>query len=357
MSEEEKISKESIGKTVGVVGELYPLLVNQDGKRLDGDHRAEWNPGWHTKTVQTKNRLEEIVVRLTAHHRRRVPKTETQTLVLEAAEELEKSGVEKTKVSTELARLLPYEDSYIRELLPNKYKEPGKVAAARLTEHPSWKKCEFCGTNTFEPQSFQNHTLCPECLKKAMINSEPFLHKFGILNHNKKVLEKKKVSDDQLSNLIACGKCGRSIGIVNAKAFEFEEGKPVDLCPNCYDKAVHSKAERSERVHPRVGAFEDVVRLAYEGRGIPKGLQNEFITLPFRFGDDVWYLPQGVLALRLNGKKAHEKRGDKDKKIVEALETLGVRVLDYTYENGSDKEKDEVLGLLEDKLKELGWKR
>jgi hypothetical protein len=137
---------------------------------------------------------------------------------------------------------------------------------------------------------------------------------------------------------------------MNAKNFD---GK--DLCPNCYDKSVHSKADRQARMHPAVSKFEDEVALGLQARKLPAGQQNEFITLPFLFGDRVWYLPKGVLALRLNGFEAHKKRSDKDEAIVNALETLGVRVVTYCFRSGSDAEKAEVLGLIEDKLKELGW--
>jgi hypothetical protein len=82
-------------KSIEKVGELYPVLENQEGKVLDGDHRIEANPRHHRKTIQTKNRIEEILVRLHAHHRRRIPQEETRALVAELALELEKEGNEK----------------------------------------------------------------------------------------------------------------------------------------------------------------------------------------------------------------------------------------------------------------------
>jgi len=224
--------------------------------------------------------------------------------------------------------------------------------SAQLTEQKKTATqlaiCEGCKTNRSNVSSWHERlNLCPDCMKEANVNPEKFEHIAG----QAKIVGKKKVSDEELSNLIICGGCGRSVGIMNAKNFD---GK--DLCPNCYDKAIHSKTERQERMHLGISKFEDLIALGLEQRKLPLGLQNEFIVLPFRFGDRVWYLPEGVLALRLNGEEAHRKRGDKDEKIVEALETLGIRVLTYTYKSMTEESKTEVLDLIEAKLGELGWK-
>jgi hypothetical protein len=250
-----------------------------------------------------------------------------------------------------LTELLPYTPGYVRELLSEEYKEPGKVEAGKGAWLTMQKPglCEGCKLSKSNVSLWENRLkLCDDCQREAKINPEKFLHIAGVKNG--KVPSKKKVPDEELSNLISCGQCGRSVGILNAKAYD---GK--DLCPSCYDKAIHSKTDRQARMQPGVSKFEDEVRLDLQAHGLPLGQQNDFITLPFKFSDSTWYLPKGVLALRLNGEAVHKKRGDKDKAIVQALETLGVRVLSYTYKSGSEAEKEEIRGLVEEKLKELGW--
>ena len=130
MSEEE-FSNENLAKTKDDE-ELYPVLVAEDGEVLDGKHRVEAKPKWHKKTVQAKTRLEKILVRVKAHYRRRVPREETQALILEVAHELEASGVECRTISSELANMMPYSAKYIQTLLPEKYKQPEKIEAGKI---------------------------------------------------------------------------------------------------------------------------------------------------------------------------------------------------------------------------------
>jgi len=176
MSEEE-FSLESLKKSEAVVKEIYPIIVNQEGKILDGLHRSKIKSDWHKKTVETKNRIEEILVRLHAHHRRRPTREETQALVLELAQELEKSGVPKENISTELIRVLPYSESYIQHLLPLEYKKPEKVEAGKVSAALEQQKvevekavslipCANCGVGTSEPKDWKGQQVCGLCFDK-----------------------------------------------------------------------------------------------------------------------------------------------------------------------------------------------
>jgi hypothetical protein len=158
----EDLTKDSLQKSVKIVGELYPVLTNQDGKILDGSHRIESNPKHYRKIVQTKNRTEEILVRVHAHHRRQVPQEETKAMLVELAKELEKDGIPKENVTAELYKLVPYTEQYVRRLLPEMYKQPEKVEAGRVGAQLTEQKLVSA---QLVAQVVKSKVQCPSCLK------------------------------------------------------------------------------------------------------------------------------------------------------------------------------------------------
>ena len=196
MSEEE-FSNENLAKTKDDE-ELYPVLVAEDGEVLDGKHRVEAKPNWHKKTVSAKSRLEKILVRLKAHYRRRVPREETQALITELALELEKSGISKENVATELVKILPYSERYILLLLPLEYKriekvEAGKIGAAifqqkiqNMTQIPECERCHI-RSSTVKPEQINGkpRNLCDKCSQHAKLHSEEVISHFRFLERAK----------------------------------------------------------------------------------------------------------------------------------------------------------------------------
>lgn len=158
----ENLTKDSLQKSIKIVGELYPVLENQNGKILDGSHRIESNPKHHRKTIQTKNRTEEILIRLHAHHRRQIPQEETKAMLLELATELEASRIECRTISAEIAKLTPYSDRYIQMLLPEKYKQPEKAEAGKAGAVISQQKSVSA---ELTPQTVKSKVPCPKCPK------------------------------------------------------------------------------------------------------------------------------------------------------------------------------------------------
>jgi hypothetical protein len=156
----EDLTKDSLQKSVKIVGELYPVLTNQDGKILDGSHRIESNPKHYRKIVQTKNRAEEILIRVHAHHRRQVPQEETKAMLIELAKELEKDGIPKENVTAELYKLVPYSERYVRLLLPEIYKQPEKVEAGRVGAQLTEQKLVSA---ELLPQTVKSKVACPKC--------------------------------------------------------------------------------------------------------------------------------------------------------------------------------------------------
>lgn len=197
MSEDQRFDAESLRKSIQQVGRLYPRLVNQDGKVLDGNHRADADKDWEVKVVPTENRFKELLVRAHAHHRRRVPQEETRALIEEMAEALVKDGVPTTEVATKLVDCLPYNENYVRRLIPEIYKNPvmsqlgQKGAEERVATISERKqtvkiqdtvKCDRCHVSTSTPVEWRNHQLCEPCHTKAEADPDGFNGYFSAVN-------------------------------------------------------------------------------------------------------------------------------------------------------------------------------
>jgi len=195
MSEDQRFDVESLRKSVQQVGKLYPRLVNQDGKVLDGNHRADVDKDWEVKVIPTENRFKELLVRAHAHHRRRVPQEETRALVEEMAEALEKEGVPRTEIAAKLVEVLPYSEDYTRSLIPDIYKNPlkaqagqmggGKAAAISRQKAATVSDivpCDRCHVSTSAPVEWHNHKLCESCHTKAEADPDGFNGYFTAVN-------------------------------------------------------------------------------------------------------------------------------------------------------------------------------
>jgi very-short-patch-repair endonuclease len=316
---EDNFTKESLAKSTSIVGELLPIIENQDGKVLEGNHRLELNPKWHRKTVKTKDRVEEILVRLHAHHRRRIPKEETQALLKELAQELLGKGVKKEDVSIEVCKIVPFDDGYVRELLPEEFKRPEKVAAAKVsaqltaqtakTQEIPKVECQRCHTYTSEPKQWKNglktHTLCESCNKRATLDPLNFHRYFELLEKKLPESLTKKPSEFKPSKL---------------DSYEHKLGTM---------KVQHSKME------------ETILQLLLE-KGVTPVQTDRSYCLVSTIPDFVF--PQQNVAVYLDGKEVHEKREDKDEKLRELLSKRhGMKVVSIPYESQSKAQIEKIL--------------
>lgn len=328
----EEISNESLQKSVKTIGELYPILENQDGKILDGNHRAESNPKHHRKTIQTKSRLEEILVRLHAHHRRQVPQEETKALLIELAQELEKGGIPKENVTTELYKVVPFSEQYVRQLMPQEYKQPQKVEAGKVSallvaqtvktqdtaleqaslhkaapkafDAAEVKTCERCGVQTTEPKTWHGHTLCSNCETKADFNPEAY---------------------DWF--------------------FRYQERGRAKLIPKSQPAtpSVESYRDREARMHPQKSKMEEELLLIIGNddalRPIVTDRSYPIVSLTPDF-----VLTRHNLAIFVDGKQVHNHRQDRDKELRQKLsDRHGMKVLSITYDGNSDAEKQRII--------------
>ncbi len=314
---EEEISVNSLKKSIEKVGELYPVLENQNGKILDGDHRVQSNPKHQRKLVQTKNRAEEIMVRLHAHHRRIVPQEETRALLVELAQEIEKEGFPKERVTAELYDRVPFSPGYVRRLLPEEYKQPekvqaGKVAAELVTQKlvsqakQNLVECERCHVATSEPHDWQGHALCPLHFKSALLNPEAMT---GFFNYLKKE---------------ANG--------------EVPSGKPKLATPLSLSKWEDRKAHMEVPVSKaEIELGEDLANDA-----LLRPITHQSFTLGPTTTPD-WFLPRHNLAIYYDG-KVHEGHEDKDEELRDLLKEWypEIRIVVVTYKDSKKEMLEKI---------------
>jgi hypothetical protein len=146
------------------VGELEPVFLTPDGDVLDGKHRLKAYPGWKTQLVQVED-ARKIVERIHRNIHRKIGKAEIKQAVLQLAITYEKSGVPREQLVDKIKEALPFSESYIRELLPAKYKKDhkpkGKPAVKLLTEK---------ATTPTPPKPAEETALtCPVCGSKLKL--------------------------------------------------------------------------------------------------------------------------------------------------------------------------------------------
>jgi hypothetical protein len=117
------------------VGQVYSIIVcmQHPGFVIAGRHRKAAGAGLvHQLDVEAKCRqlgvshdLAHLLLRQHLNVQRVVSEDERREEVLAMAKALEAQGVEKSKVAARLAQISTFSDRYLRELLPDEYKQVG----------------------------------------------------------------------------------------------------------------------------------------------------------------------------------------------------------------------------------------
>jgi len=125
---------EGLRKSKKILGPIDRVLVkNMTMEIIDGKHRKRADPTWPEENVEGPQNFpwgEDIyfvLLRMHRNYRRQVSRKETQAELLMLASMLEDKGVSREKIISKLSReseegLTPYSETYIRNLLPAKYK-------------------------------------------------------------------------------------------------------------------------------------------------------------------------------------------------------------------------------------------
>ena len=116
---------EGLGKSEENVGQLQPVLVDKSGNIIDGMHRITVDPKWKVERLDwVKTEKDRVLVKLHANYRRQVSKKELSKDFVDIAQFLLREGEIKDPrdAASAVAKLVPYSERYVRELLPTKFK-------------------------------------------------------------------------------------------------------------------------------------------------------------------------------------------------------------------------------------------
>ena len=315
MSEEE-FSNENLAKTKDDE-ELYPVLVAEDGEVLDGKHRVEAKPNWHKKTVKAETRLEKIAVRARAHYRRRIPQSETQALILEAAKELEKLSVPKEKVASEIVerRIFLYNENYIRQLLPLEYKQPKKVEAAKLGAQLTEQKKQLSS-------------------KPSPVNHETFVRENGLVECE---IGKHLVDPARTTTIEGHIVCNMHRETGKNRFTPKQETKPETK----EYKPTETWEQRLAVRSPEHSEMQDWITQKLIEAEVKPVITDRWICLEGTKPDQD--LPSLNAYVFLDGEEVHKGRGDRDSYLRGQLEKhTDKRVVSVTFKGKSDKEKQRV---------------
>ena len=120
-------------RSLNQIGQLYGNIVclQHPDRVLSGRHRKSL--GFDKATTididsyahkwKVSHYMAELIVMSHSNVQRRVPRAERKAELMEMAKELEAKGTPKDRVSTELPRWFPGSPRWVRELLPDEYKQ------------------------------------------------------------------------------------------------------------------------------------------------------------------------------------------------------------------------------------------
>jgi len=129
-------------------GEIYPCIVDQYGKLIDGVHRKKVNPNWKETTVNAKDEKErEEIALITNVQRRNIKPEEKSARLGKIAEVMKKEGLKKGEFTKEISNDIGMSERWVRKYIPEKYKDLAARRAAKLPKgefnvilaDPPWK--------------------------------------------------------------------------------------------------------------------------------------------------------------------------------------------------------------------------
>ena len=114
---------EELKRSKQQVGFLNPVLVDQEGKIIDGRHRKAIFPDWPEIQKEIENPIQRIQTIIHSNLRRVVSQSETRENLIKLAVELKKAGKAPGEIVKGIHDLVPYTEAYIRMLLPPEFKD------------------------------------------------------------------------------------------------------------------------------------------------------------------------------------------------------------------------------------------
>ncbi len=163
-TEEERDLVEDIKTSEGIIGQLYPILLDANGDIIDGRHRKEANPNWKTLKLDHIDTLEKKAIAiLLANTQRRTVNEEEIRIHLGILAQVTKS------TPKELAKRVGMSYSWVMKYIHNEFKEKSwkqlNTIAPRIIRHEYVEAQKTTTSST--PKEYLVH--CPLCNKKTSL--------------------------------------------------------------------------------------------------------------------------------------------------------------------------------------------
>jgi hypothetical protein len=137
----EKEHVDALKRTYELVGPIYNVVLDQNGKVLSGSHRLATKLPWPTQTKEVKSELEALLYRLLSNVQRQPKEEETKYLLNKIAEEVSKEKqIPASETCAELVRMFCpdiYTERRIEQLLDGRWKSktgPKKIETVSIPD-------------------------------------------------------------------------------------------------------------------------------------------------------------------------------------------------------------------------------
>jgi len=158
-------------------GYLEKAKRDQHGNLLAGRHRKQADPNWPEEIVEVKDDLDRELKIIHYNIQRRPTKEETAQRLLKIAKLLVSKGVPNSEVLPNMSKIVPYSERWLRELLPNEYKQQyikTETTPSQDIRQQTPKECANCGVRTWFAKEYEGAWLCGRCFDEAQANPEKF---------------------------------------------------------------------------------------------------------------------------------------------------------------------------------------
>jgi very-short-patch-repair endonuclease len=268
---------ENLKRSLQQIGQIYAVIRDYDGEILSGRHRIKAGANIIHEVDSRKiaeklgipEKIAKLMIKLHSNVQRRMKREETQRMLLEMAKELEKKGVPKEKIASEIySKYVPYSKRYVLELLPDEYKQV-----------------------EFRPD----------------IQHISDLHKGELVHPTEKSIE--------------------NIHTEYEETTEVEEDKG-EMEPE-RERVLITEEIIRDRMHHPVSNIEIAIANALNESGITGFLTQHPIVIQQTIPD--FFFPDKRLAVYIDG-PVHSGREDRDQELRDALRRRGYKVLELSYE-------------------------
>lgn len=156
-------------------GSLYPVLVDGQGKIIDGYHRRRVDPNWPSIPVKVENDTQKEIIALVANINRREIRREEIAKRLTKIKKL--TGWTAAKIAKEIKR----PKQWVLKYLPQSQKDPKKVKAGRKGGKAKAGNAPLPNSseNAQNPENTPTTTMNPSFVENVWFNESPRDDNFG----------------------------------------------------------------------------------------------------------------------------------------------------------------------------------